>query len=86
MKIVGVVHIKKPEVKTRSGSKNGRTWTMKSQEGFIALGDEVRLIEVMLPDDHAGYPVGKYNATGNLGVDQYGRLTVPRLLDLSEAK
>lgn len=70
---------------TRSGVKEGRSWSITTQKNcFLQLGDEIRLFPVTLQTDQDPYKPGLYTFDGEalLTVGKFG-LEVDRYRDLN---
>lgn len=66
------------------GTDQGKEFTFREQAAVVALGEEVRLIALMLDDDQAAYPVGEYEVLldGSVEVDRNNQLALKRRLAL----
>lgn len=76
--------IESNDVRTRSGNKNGRDWTIKSQNCLMQLNGETRRVDIMLEPDQAPFPSGQYlwDPERSLYFDRQGNLAVSRRFDL----
>lgn len=82
------IEIKDQTVETRSGNRNGRDWTMRSQTAWAHthsrngnLNAYPERITITLEDGQAPYPVGNYQiAPASLYVGDFGRLSLGRLV------
>ena len=76
------------EIKTKSGVKNGREWTMREQAAFVTLPNgEVRLYGLLLERDESPLPSGEYVLSDNgLEAGAYGIAVSMRARDWRPAK
>lgn len=73
------VEIKSEEVKTRSGSKDGRHWEIKEQSGWVHIPGKPypQEVSLRLESNAPAYPVGDYRiAPSSFYVGRYGDLQV----------
>lgn len=82
------IEIKDQAVETRSGNRNGRDWTMRTQTAWAHthsrngnLNAYPERITINLEDGQAPYPIGNYQiAPSSLYVGDFGRLSLGRLV------
>ncbi len=70
--------IKSTETKLRTGSKNGREWSMRNQFSLIQIGDEIREVQLLIPEGSSPYAPGQYEVDFEKScyVNAYGSLTM----------
>lgn len=70
------------EVESKSGTTNGRNWTMKNQVGYIKFEKEKYPRRVLIPlaDNAQPYQEGEYEfATETFQIGKYDRLELARV-------
>jgi hypothetical protein len=72
----------------RSGNKNGRNWTMRTQEARLQSPMLAGRIELTLRDNQAPYVAGEYDLDleKSLEIGNFGTLMMGRFLHLTPAK
>lgn len=78
MKLTGVIEIKNPVVKERSGTakRTGNPYHMRWQTAVAQVGDEIRNITLNLEEGQVPFPVGRFKVDCPLYVDNFGNLAV----------
>lgn len=68
----------------KSGTKNGKDWSIREQEAILETPDRKQPVRIDL-GKHDAYPVGKYtlDLLKNLNVSQFGSIQLKRNLELT---
>jgi hypothetical protein len=82
------VIIENSTVNERSGNKNGRNWTMRTQDGRLQSPYLAGRIELTLNDNQPAYQPGEYelDLEKSLEIGSFGSLRVGRQLHLTPVK
>ena len=81
------IEITSTVVNERSGNKNGKDWSIRTQQGYAHILDEngknkiyPEAINIDLKKDQLVYPAGRYTVSdGSFFVGDYGKLAIGRL-------
>ena len=82
-----IITILTDAVISKSGTKNGKDWSIREQEGVIEAPDRKQPVSLAL-GNNAPYPPGRYalDLVGNLNVSQFGSIGLRRELRLTPIK
>lgn len=70
-----VLQVKDPTIHERTGETNGRPWSIREQECWVKLGDEVRRVRLRLKAKAEAYKPGVYTLSPeSFYVDRFGGL------------